>query len=82
MKGVASEVQKKLMPTPENRPLAMPAALPSDASAEALLARLGKHRMGTACLYVKKLDDIDLDVLADLIELSVTRLQREYGTSA
>jgi hypothetical protein len=54
----------------------------SVATSEALLARLGKHRMGKACLYVKKLDDIDLDVLSDLIELSVTRLKQEYGTSA
>lgn len=45
----------------------------------ALLARLGKHRMGKACLYVKTLDAIDLDVLAELIELSVMRLQQDYG---
>lgn len=51
----------------------------SKARAESLLARLGKHRMGKACLYVKRLADIDLGVLAELIELSVTRLKQEYG---
>jgi hypothetical protein len=34
---------------------------------EALLARLGKHRRGAACLYVNKLDDVDTDVLEELI---------------
>jgi hypothetical protein len=32
-----------------------------------LLARLGKHRTGAACLYVNKLDDVDLQVLEELI---------------
>ena len=45
---------------------------------EALLARLGKHRMGKACLYVKKLKDIDLDVLRELTEISVKRLRDTY----
>lgn len=31
------------------------------------LARLGKHKMGKGCLYVKRLSDIDLAVLEDLI---------------
>jgi hypothetical protein len=45
---------------------------------EALLARLGKHRTGKSCLYVKRLDDIDLDVLRDLAELSVRRMDVAY----
>jgi len=32
-----------------------------------LLARLGKHRVGKGCLYVTKLEDVDLDVLRELI---------------
>ena len=32
-----------------------------------LLARLGKHKTGKACLYIKKMEDIDLDVLRELI---------------
>lgn len=48
---------------------------------EALLAKLGKHRMGKACLYVKKLRDIDLDVLRELTEISVKRLRETYPST-
>ena len=33
---------------------------------EALLARLGKHRTGKCCLYIKKLSDVDEAVLEEL----------------
>ena len=33
---------------------------------EDLLAALGKHKRGASCLYVNKLDDIDLTVLTEL----------------
>ncbi|MET0438931.1 MAG: DUF1801 domain-containing protein [Devosia sp.] len=46
---------------------------------EALLARLGKHRMGKACLYVKRLSDVDLGVLRELAEMSVVELRKTYG---
>lgn len=39
----------------------------SFAGAEALYARLGKHKKTVACLYVNKLDDVDLDVLGEII---------------
>jgi len=32
-----------------------------------LLEKLGKHRVGKGCLYVNKLEDVDLDVLRQLI---------------
>src|SRR5690606_39065235 len=34
---------------------------------EDLLARLGKHKTGTGCLYVNKLADVDLTVLEALV---------------
>ena len=43
-----------------------------------LLARLGKHRMGKACLYVRRLSDIDLGVLKQLAALSVQTLRQRY----
>lgn len=46
---------------------------------QALLARLGKHRMGKACLYVKRLSDVDLEVLRELAEMSVAALRKAYG---
>ncbi len=45
---------------------------------EALLARLGKHRMGKACLYVKRLSDIDLAVLRELATASLHYLREAY----
>lgn len=44
----------------------------------ALLSRLGKHRMGKACLYVKRLADIDPAVLRELMDLSVSELKKHY----
>lgn len=48
-------------------------------AARLLLDRLGKHRMGKACLYVKKLGDIDEVVLRKLVELSVGELRAHYS---
>ncbi len=42
----------------------------------ALLKKLGKHKIGKSCLYVKRLDDIDMDVLTELIEDSVAYLRK------
>lgn len=44
-----------------------------------LLKELGKFTMGKACLYVKKLSDIKLDVLSQLIESTVESLQQKFG---
>lgn len=33
-----------------------------------LLTRLGKYKSGKACLYIKKLEDIDLGILEQLIQ--------------
>jgi hypothetical protein len=38
---------------------------------EALLESLGKHKTGKVCLYINKLQDVDVDVLQELIEQSV-----------
>ena len=35
--------------------------------AEELYKKLGKHKKTVACLYVNKLDDVDLDVLKEII---------------
>lgn len=40
------------------------------AEAEALFARLGPHSTGRSCLYIKRLDAIDLGVLEALVALS------------
>ncbi|MCK8483069.1 DUF1801 domain-containing protein [Aliiroseovarius sp. S2029] len=43
-----------------------------------ILARLGKHKMGKSCLYVNKLADIDLDVLAELIRAGLHDLDKKW----
>jgi len=48
----------------------------SFAGREALLAKLGKHKMGKVCLCVRKLDDVDLKVLEQLVVGSVTDTKR------
>jgi len=52
--------------------------MPGYAEFDDILARLGKHKHGKACLYVNKLDDIDLDVLAELIGAGLTNLGRTW----
>ena len=45
----------------------------------ALLTRLGPHKMGNACLYIKRLADVDANVLEQLVAGSLAALQRRYG---
>ena len=45
-----------------------------------LLTKLGKHRMGKACLYFKRLADLDAEVLEALIAGSVAEVKRRYPT--
>lgn len=42
---------------------------------EELLSKLGKHKLGKGCLYVKRLSDVDENVLEKLIEKSVENLK-------
>ncbi len=44
-----------------------------------LLAQLGRHKMGKACLYVRKLADVDMKVLEKLVAGSVAEVRRRYG---
>lgn len=44
-----------------------------------LMARLGKHTTGKSCLYLKRLEDVDLAVLEELIRRSVAHV-RKTGT--
>jgi hypothetical protein len=41
-------------------------------------AALGKHKAGAGCLYVKKLDDLDRDVLKRLAKASIAELRKRY----
>ncbi|MFC5461132.1 DUF1801 domain-containing protein [Massilia niabensis] len=48
---------------------------------DALLARLGRHKTGKVCLYVRKLVDVELDVLDELLKGSVAAVQARYGSA-
>ncbi len=45
---------------------------------EELLKKLGKHKGSTACVYVKKLEDIDLEVLKKLIVACMKSLRKQH----
>ena len=48
------------------------------AQADALFARLGPHSTGRACLYLKRLEEIDMAALEDLIGLSWAALNERW----
>jgi hypothetical protein len=45
---------------------------------EAQLARLGKHKTGKACLYIKKLADVDMTVLEALVRDQLAAMDARY----
>ncbi|HEY2445812.1 MAG TPA: DUF1801 domain-containing protein [Rhizomicrobium sp.] len=44
----------------------------------ALLAKLGKHTTGKGCLYIKKLSDVDMKVLEQVISRSLAAMRKKY----
>lgn len=49
-----------------------------DAKREELLKKFGKHTSGKACVYINKLDDIDIEILKELIIQSIKFLKETY----
>ena len=47
-----------------------------------LRAKLGKHKAGQGCLYLKTLDGIDRDALRALIEHSVAEMRKRHPRSS
>jgi len=47
----------------------------------ALLAELGKHKAGKGCLYIKKVSDINLDVLESMIKNTMKYLENKFKAS-
>jgi hypothetical protein len=46
---------------------------------ESLLATLGKHKTGKGCLYIKRLSDVNLEVLAKLVQQAAASTKRQYS---
>lgn len=46
----------------------------------ALMEKLGRYTIGKSCLYIKKLEDVDTDVLRELVRDSFKRVSKgQYG---
>src|SRR5687767_3099741 len=45
---------------------------------DVLLAKLGKHKIGKVCLYIRRLANVDLKVLEMLVARSVADTKRRY----
>ncbi len=45
-----------------------------------LMTKLGKYKTGKSCLYIKRLADVDENVLEELIERSVALMRARYET--
>lgn len=52
--------------------------MPGLAQYEGLMAQLGKYKTGVSCLYVKRLADVDLQILESLISASVEWMRSNY----
>jgi hypothetical protein len=62
-------------PRKQNFALYVKAAAPGH---DALLKKLGKHKATKGCLYIKKLEDVNLEALESLIRSTVAYLKKKY----
>jgi hypothetical protein len=56
--------------------------MPGYTNFDPILARLGKHKLGKSCLYINKLDDIDLTVLEELVRAGLDDMAQKYPEGA
>jgi hypothetical protein len=47
---------------------------------DVLLAKLGHHKAGKVCVYIRRLANVDLRVLETLVARSVAETKRRYPT--
>jgi len=55
---------------------------PSDPNKAALLSKLGKHKVSGVCLHIKRLPDVDVPTLKQLIVFEVKRIKRLSNAEA
>lgn len=53
--------------------------MPGFAGLTDLQYKLGKHKAGKGCLYIKRLADVDVKILEKMIDHSVKYLQEKYA---
>ena len=56
--------------------------MPGFSEYDDMLARLGTCSTGKSCLNVKRLADVDVDVLKELVDASVAHMRETYNTGA
>ncbi len=52
--------------------------LDGNADQSDILARLGKHKTGKGCLYIRRLADVDADVLEAIVRAKIERMAEAY----
>jgi hypothetical protein len=52
--------------------------MPGVAEKTDLLEKFGKHKAAKGCLYIKRLGDIDIEILKKLIKATVDQLKKKY----
>jgi len=53
--------------------------MPGFAQYDALLGKLGKHKVGKSCLYLNTLSDVDAGVLRELVTRSVAHMRKTHA---
>ena len=54
--------------------------MPGFSRFDTLMSKLGKHRTGKSCLYIRRLADVDETVLEQIIADSVGHIRAHYDT--
>jgi hypothetical protein len=52
--------------------------MPGYADFQPILDRIGKYKLGKSCLYINKLADVDLDVVAEIIRAGLDDLAKRW----
>ncbi|TDE17217.1 DUF1801 domain-containing protein [Dyadobacter psychrotolerans] len=46
---------------------------------EQYLQKLGKHKTGKSCIYIKKLEDVNQEILGEMVKKSLTYVRAKYA---
>ena len=52
--------------------------LPGFEKYDSLMKKLGKYKTGKSCLYIKRLDDVDRNILEEIISTSYGYMMKKY----
>lgn len=56
--------------SPRKQALTLYLSMEKNPQVDELLAKLGKHSLGKVCLYIKRLSEVDLSTLSELVKAS------------